>query len=159
MSRRIQEILKYDPRVSPDYAEPQNWEVRTCLMGIRNRDLLRHTDGEFPRHGWSKDVPRDGTHPMFLVERIGNWGWKFYPCSSSEGDGDSGNAATCSFIRKDTLMLRTGNRMPMKTYLIHQTEVNLEIDNNVAGREHYFGVVPESGIVVNAYYVRKKYDF
>ena len=159
MSRRIQDILRHDPRFKPDYAEPQNWEERTCLMGIRNRDLLRYTQGEFPRQGWGKDVPQDGTHPMFLVERIGNWGVRFIPCSSSEGDRDSGNAATCSFIRKDTLLQRTGNRMLKNTYLIHRFQVNLEVDNHVAGREHYFGVVPEGGIVGNAYCVRKNHDF
>lgn len=155
MGRRIREIFRDDPQFCTDHAEPRNWVEGTMLLGIKNGELLRYTQGEFPRSAWGRDVQLNGTHPLFLVERIGNWGMRFFPCSSSEGDGKAANAATCSFVRKGTLLLRTGNRMPKTTYLIHSIQANLEADNDIVGREHFFGVVPESGISGTAHCIRK----
>lgn len=155
MSRRIRDIFRDDPQFSTDHAEPRNWEVGTFLMGIKNRDFLSLTQGQFPRPGWGRGIDLDGTHPMFLTERIGNWGVRFLPCTSSGGEGDTANAATCSFVRKGTVLHRTKNRMPLTTYLIHRIQVNLAGDDNVAGRQHFFGVIPECGIVGTAHQERK----
>ena len=146
MNRKIRGYLNYDHRVSPVYAEPHNWEDRTYHVGIRNIDLLRHSNDDFPHPGWRGTVDLNGTHPLFLLERVGNWGLRLIPCSSSEGNGVQANAATCAYIRKGTRLMRTGKRMQKNTFLLHQYQVTLDVDSPVAGRENFFGVVPENGI-------------
>lgn len=106
MSGRIKDILRNDAYFNTDPADPRNREERSYLVEIRNRHLRPLTQDQFPKPGFRTPDNEEGRHPIFLLARNGNWGNTFCPCSSSVGDNVTGNALTCSHIKKDIPVFR-----------------------------------------------------
>jgi hypothetical protein len=129
--------------LTPDPALPCNWVKGTFLVGILDAKLRRLTGEGFPFLAQGKVLTPQDTHPIFLLERISNLGYRFCPCTTK-----TYNAQSCSFIPAGTQLLPPGRGgvMGKDSYLLAQYEFNLTENTHVAGSGNFFGIVPERAI-------------
>lgn len=89
------------------------WEERFSFRGALNT-ALREKTGVFPGR-----LGKPGeTHPVFLLRKLGNFGFQACPCTSKE----HGKAR---FIRKDCLLEITEKKMDRDSYVLEWMAFNL----------------------------------
>lgn len=144
--RSLRELNLILPDMEP--ALPCNWTERTFLKGIKDESLRTLTRNAFPAVGAGKTAPPQGTHPLFLLILIANFGFKFCPCTTREQD-----RRTTSYIPAGTRLLPAewGNRTDKDSYILLEYSFNLPENTDVAGPKNFFGIVPTEAIQGSAY--------
>jgi hypothetical protein len=110
---------------------PPFWEPRMFFQGAFDV-ALREATGVFP----ATFRPDRKTHPLFVLDRIGDLGHRVCPCSSR-------NRAARRFIREGCVLEITQRITDSNIYLVESCTFNLPLDPEFWEPLLFMGRVPE----------------
>jgi len=114
------------------YLGPVYWEPRMLFRGALDV-RLRQVTGEFPA-----TLRRDRkTHPLFVMDRIADLGFRVCPCSSR-------NRSARRFIRQGCILEITEQATDRDTYLVESFAFPMPQDPAFRESLRFMGRVPET---------------
>jgi hypothetical protein len=111
---------------------PAYWEPRMFFQGAIDA-ALREATGVFP----ATLRPDRKSHPLFVLDRIGDLGHRVCPCSSR-------NWAARRFIREGCVLEIPGRISDRNSYLVESCAFNLPLDPGFWEPLCFMGRVPEA---------------
>ncbi len=120
---------------------PDNWEPLYFFKWISDKNLLQATCRKFPS---GKPTENLSNHPIFLLKRIGNFSYRFCPCSTK-------NHNNYSYIPAATKPELAPEPFPNNSYICHDIIFSLLPINHMVGPENFYGIVRESDIIGDQY--------
>lgn len=145
MNRRVRDFQRLATPFSPEYSSSRNWK-KHGLFFADNRDLLKLTGDVFPGRTPEKDS-MEGRHPAFILEKIGNIGFRFCP-------GTSKPHLQRSVIRRGARTFPDGFRISKDTYILHEYAFNVSDEDDFDNDLAFVGVVSD-GDIVGGYHRRR----
>jgi len=113
----------------------KSWEERFYFRGALNT-ALREKTGMFP----AKLGKAGETHPVYLLRKIGNYGFQACPCTSRP-------QSKARFVRRGCVMEYTNRKMDKDSYILDQMAFNLTEADAFRRDLVFFGRVPENCLV------------
>lgn len=111
------------------------WEERFYFRGALNTALREKTGGFPARLGRPKE-----THPIFLLRKLGNFGFQVCPCTSKW-------QYRTRYIRQGCVLEITKRTMDRDSYILKKMAFNLTADDAFRRRLIFLGRVPETCLV------------
>jgi hypothetical protein len=110
----------------------QLWEERFYFRGALNT-ALREKTGRFPaRLGKAGE-----THPVYLLRKLGNFGFRACPCTSKKHNSSK-------YIRQGCVLEHTTREMDRDSYILEHMSFNLSEDDAFRRKLVFQGRVPET---------------
>lgn len=119
----------------------QLWEERFFFRGAPDT-ALREKTGRFPAKLGKV------THPVYLLRKIGNYGFQACPCTSKSQRG--------SYIRRGCILEYTNHEMDRDSYILEQMVFNLAKDDAFRREMIFWGRVPENCVATKADRVKRR---
>lgn len=108
------------------------WEDRFFFRGALNT-VLREKTGSFP----CKLGKKGETHPVFLLQKVGNYAFRTCPCTSKRKPG-------VRYVRMGCILEYTKREMDKDSYILEQYSFNLSADEAFHRDLFFEGRVPET---------------
>lgn len=135
MSRASKEILKdlWRQKETASARERQTEEIKKFSPGQfyfgADDNHLKSITGNFPAVICS-------THPVYVLEKIANLGYKLCPCTTSKH-------LQTPTIKKNCILEDTGRRIKRTSYVLTRFTFNITKGENFRSKLDYAGLVPE----------------
>ncbi len=107
------------------------WEEQMFFFGAQDKKLKKITS-IFPY----KLHKKKNTHPIFILKKIANFGFKVCPCSSKNFMKD------VRYIKEGCVLEITGHKMDRNSYILDFLHFNLPYNNNWNKELRFVGKVP-----------------
>lgn len=128
----------------PDISAPSEWRLLSYFIKVSDKALLKKTCGSFPGGKSSELISDSSTHPVILLKRVGNFSYRFCPCSTKNYRG-------YSMIPDGTRLEPGAKQFHPDGYICHPYTFNLPPDNDIVLQSNFFGIVREHDIVGEQY--------
>ncbi|WP_338601233.1 hypothetical protein [Desulfoferula mesophila] len=115
------------------FIPPNLWEERCLFVGAKDNALRHLTRGEFA----SQAASSGKTHPIFVLQRIGNAGHRLCPCSSKRLHNQR-------YIEQGCRLEHTSYVIARRTYLVEECVFQVPSDPGFLWSLRYWGRVPEN---------------
>jgi hypothetical protein len=128
-------------------SSPGSWELMSFFMKVSDRSLqvITGKNGKkFPAGKTYRSLSASDTHPVLLLKRIGNYNYRFCPCSTK-------NYSDYSYIPAGSKLVLAPTTFPNNGYICHDILIGLPRENNIVTQENFFGIVRENDIVGDQY--------
>jgi len=108
------------------------WDANMLFKGVENA-WWRLKTGGFPATNHSS-----GSHPLFVLAKIGNQGFRICPCSSKGGSS--------RYIRKGCALMQTNEVVDRNSYLVERFSCTLPASAAFSAQPRLSGIVPDACI-------------
>lgn len=108
------------------------WDENMLFSGVENT-WWRLKTLDFPATNFAS-----GTHPLFVLQKNGNLGYRICPCSSKGGKS--------RYIKNGCILLQTGERMDRNSFLVERFAFSLPLTATISPQPRFLGKVPPSCI-------------
>ncbi|MFW6180014.1 MAG: hypothetical protein ACOC43_16780 [Desulfohalobiaceae bacterium] len=111
------------------------WEQNMLFSAAKDKWLLQQTGGAFPA-ALRKDK---STHPIFVLQKLGNMGCRICPCTSRPNRGGR-------YIVQGCRLEITGRSTDRDSYILEQFSFNLPLNPAFKPKLPLMGKVPQTCI-------------
>lgn len=129
-AKRKQEAMAVLDGVVTNTVPVRFWDQNMLFKDVGNT-WWRLKTGGFPATDFTS-----GTHPLFVLRKIGNQAFQICPCSSKGGK--------VSYIKKGCTLLRTNEQMDRNFFLVERFAFSLPMSATISPQPKFQGKVPES---------------
>jgi hypothetical protein len=110
------------------------WPLHALFLGAKDTHFKRYTGGAFPLGPGHQAAA--STHPLFVLEKVGNLAHRVCPCSSQRFFNQR-------FIDKGCKLEHTSYVVAERTYLVEECVFQVPKDSGFLWSLRYWGRVPE----------------
>ena len=127
-----------------DRSLPHNWVPLSRFIKVSDKSLFQKTCGKFPGGSSENSFSETNHHPVLLLKRIGNYNYRFCPCTSQKRN-------RFSYIPEGTELELNPMLTDKNSYICHVFLFGLSADNSIVTQDNFSGIVRENDIVGDQY--------